>query len=90
MSILNGKTTKKSLSMPTSIKLLMSDPRDPLLKTAGMFLISAWEFAAPKTTTSFEAACKIQDEQKIHPLLFQVHTHKLGMTKTEERTTFSV
>ena len=76
--------------MPHSIVLLMFDPRDPLPKTAGVFHITATGAAAPKTTTSFEAACKIQDERKIHPLLFQVHTHKLGMTKTDERTTSSV
>ena len=78
------------MSMPTTIILLMSVPRDPLPKTAGLMVTVALGAAAPKTTTSFEAACKIQDERKIHPLLFQVHTHKLGMTKTDERTTSSV
>ena len=65
--------------MPPSMVLLMSDTRDPLPKTAGMLIMMAMGAAAPKTTTSFEAACKIQDERKIHPLFFQVHTHKLGI-----------
>lgn len=47
-------------------------------KTAGVMLLATNGMALPHSTTFFETACEIEDDQELHPFAFRTHTHSLG------------
>jgi len=47
-------------------------------KTAGVLLMGTGGYAPAHSTTYFETACMMKEDQAMHPFAFRTHTHSLG------------
>lgn len=47
-------------------------------RTAGVLLMGTGGFAPAHSTTYFESACMLEEDQPMHPFAFRTHTHSLG------------
>merc|ERR1712080_218484 len=47
-------------------------------KTAGVLLMGTGGYAPAHSTTYFETACTMKEDQAMHPFAFRTHTHSLG------------
>ena len=49
-------------------------------RRAGVYLLATDGSIPAHSTTYMEAACSIEDDVKLHPFAFRVHTHQHGKT----------